>query len=367
MGPDYELGLRRLRVALLLQSPRLPSEFELLETRLLRNLQEARLYGDDPASHVEWSKIMAALISLTNEQLRISFNDLCHPEMEINRPEVPLTLLKEQTKGRDGPASGSRDLSGYNGTGNRWAVLVGVDAYKDRTYRRLRVCTQDLSAISQQLSVSGFAPASMYVLSNHTSELPTRENILTTLKAIALATKPEDLLLFYYTGHGDIDEHESYLVANDGRFINLEHTAVAINQIKKIMQQSSARAKVLILDACHGGAAIGTKGPRRMSPDFIQRVFEQAQGIAILSSCMQNQVSYEWQKQSRSVFTYYLLEALQGLADNDDKGFVTVADIHRHVSNGVIQWATSNKKPQTPTFQAEMAGDIIVCYYEQKI
>jgi hypothetical protein len=419
MGPDYELGIKRLRAALLQQSPEGLEEFEMLKARLRRNMNEARRYGDDPTNRVEWNKIIDGFIQLTNERLSISFNDLCRPEWEMMPSEEPsedltalpmlrvvpnhaminflhwtrrhhpeirnlrhlpenelFRLFNEFTGGRftwnewyavmleGNDERASADLSQYKGTQNRWAVLVGVDTYKDRSYSRLHVCTHDLNAITQQLSTSGFTSAHMHILVDGTPKLPTRENILTTLKMVAQATKTEDLLLFYYTGHGDVDANESYLVAKDGRLANLEDTAVAVTQIKKIMLQAAARAKVLILDACHGGAAIGTKGSRRMSPDFIRRVFEQAQGIAILSSCMQNQVSYEWQRQSRSVFTYYLLEALQGLADNDDKGFVTVADIHRHVTDGVTQWALDNKKPQTPTFQAEMTGEIIICYYK---
>ncbi len=362
MGPDYELGLRRLRAALLRQSPQLPPEFVSLEVRLKRNLYEARIYGDDPINRAEWAKIMGELIRLANEQLGIDFNDLCRPETDANKPAV--FPLQERAKGKEEHIPDG-DPPRYDGTGRRWAVLVGTNAYKDKVYPRLSVCVNDLIAISQQLNMSGFASDHICALADDLSELPTRENVLTTLKMVAKATQPDDLFLFYYTGHGDVDENEGYLVAYDGRMANLEDTAVSITRIKQIMSQAAASAKVIILDACHGGAAIGAKGPKRMSPEFIHRVFEQAEGIAILSSCKQDQISHEWEQQARSVFTYYLLEALQGHADNDGKGFVTVADIHRYVTDSIGAWTVRNKKPQSPTFQAEMVGEIIVCYYPQ--
>ncbi len=361
MRLDYELGVQRLRVALLRKSSQLPPELGLLETRLKRNLYEARIYGDEPTNRSEWAKIMGELIRLADEQLGIDFNDLCRVDERVETP--PLFSLKGRTQENEEYIHNASNASLYYGTGKRWGVLAGVNIYKDKSYPRLRVCMNDLVDISQQLKTNGFASNNICLLADDLPERPTRENILTTLKTVAEATQPDDLFLFYYTGHGDIDEREGYLVTHDGRMANLEDTAVSITRIKQIMSRAAARAKVIILDACHGGAAIGAKGPRRMSPDFIRYVFEHAEGIAILSSCKQDQISYEWKEQAQSVFTYYLLEALKGHADNDDKGFVTVADAHRYVTNSVGEWCVRNKKSQSPTLQAEMVGEIIVCYY----
>jgi hypothetical protein len=247
------------------------------------------------------------------------------------------------------------------GTGNRWAVLVGVNEYEDKAnYGQLHVCVRDVGAIYERLIAGGLDPARIRLLTDDKSELPTRENILVSLKSIADATEPDDLLLFYYSGHGDEEGGEGYLVARNGRRLVLRDTAVPISRVKEIMEQASARAKVIILDACHSGADIGGKGPKLMSAEFIRRVFQQAEGLAILSSCKQGQLSYEWRENERSVFTYFLLEAFTGEADRDEKGFVTVQDANRHVTNGVKLWASQRNLSQTPTLQYTVAGDIIL-------
>ncbi len=201
------------------------------------------------------------------------------------------------------------------------------------------------------------------MLADDVSGPPTRSYILGTLQAVADATEPDDLLFFYYSGHGDEVGDESYLVARDGRRLVLGDTAVSISRIKEIVSGASARAKVIVLDACHAGAGIGVKGARPMSAEFIRRVFEEAQGLAILASCTQGQLSYEWQAQERSVFTHFLLQALTGAADRDDKGFVTVQDASRHVTNGVKLWASQNQTSQTPTLQCAVVGDIVLVRY----
>jgi hypothetical protein len=250
------------------------------------------------------------------------------------------------------------------GAGNRWAVLVGVNEYEDiANYGRLQVCIKDAQAIQQQLIDGGFEPSRIRQLCDGMLEPPSRDNILVTLKAIADATDPDDLLLFYYSGHGDQDGDESYLVARNGRRLVLKDTAVSVSRVKEIMEQAPARAKVLILDACHSGADFGGKGPRTMSAEFIHRVFEEAEGIAILASCKQGQLSYEWRSQERSVFTHFLLKALAGESDREEKGLVTIQDVNRYVVNGVKLWASQNKVIQTPTLQYTVAGDIILCSY----
>ena len=62
----------------------------------------------------------------------------------------------------------------------------------------------------------------------------------------------------------------------------------------------------------------------------------------------------------RSVFTHYLLDALKGGADRDEKGFVTVQDASRHVTDRVKLWASQRNVSQTPTLQYTVAGDIVL-------
>jgi len=189
--------------------------------------------------------------------------------------------------------------------------------------------------------------------------LPTRANVLGELSALAQSADESDLLLFYFSGHGKAEGGESYLLPRDTRLSAVKHTALAMRDVRELMHVSPARAKVIVLDACHSGAAIGKAEPT-MTPEFIQRVFEEAEGMAVLASCKQGQQSWEWPEQSRSVFTYYLLDALAGAADLDQKGFVTVSDATRYVTDGVKRWAAQNGVPQTPTLQYTVAGDIIL-------
>lgn len=270
-------------------------------------------------------------------------------------------IIKEQKPKGDTPELLRKEIYGK---GERWAVLAGANQYEDAIhYAPLQVCVKDTLALKDQLIKSGYDDQRIKTLTDQSEELPTRDNILVALKSVANATEPDDLLLFYYSGHGVEKSGESYLVARNGRHLVIEDTAVPISKIKAIMRSASAKAKVIVIDACHSGVSLD-KGPPAMTDEFMRRVFEEAKGFAILASCEQGQVSYEWQQNDRSVFTHYLLEALQGEADFDNKGFVTIQDINRYVSNCVKLWASKKNLSQMPTLHYEVAGDIILARLE---
>jgi len=250
-------------------------------------------------------------------------------------------------------------------TGRRWAVMVGVNAYQDRDISNLTCCVADVEAVHRLLTDAAHGDYRARLLLDTTPDtLPTRNNVLAELANVAQAADEKDLLLFYFSGHGTIEAGEAYLVLSDARLTNLADSAVPLHRVKSIMADSAAQAKVIILDACHSGARIG-KAEVRMSPDFMKRVFAEAEGLAILASCQQGQVSYEWEQAGQSAFTHYLLEGLTGAADFDNKGFVTIQDINRHVADRVKVWAVERGRSQTPTLGGGWSGDIVVCDYPE--
>jgi Caspase domain len=357
MNFDPTLGVRRLYE--LFQERSLPPspELQLLDARLRHNLSK-QIFGDHPANSAERFEIIYGLIQLTNQEFGLNFNDLCNLQPMRNESGRSVRSKGNEEETDEPP------VPDYTRRQN-WAIFVGVNTYENQVYYPpLQVCVTDATVLAQQFVTNGFLSEYMHVITDASVDnRPSRGNILNTLQTTAAATRPDDLLLFYYSGHGDVEGDESYLVCRDGWADSLENTALSFSRVKQIMQKAPARNKVIILDACHTGAQIGSKGKVRMSPAFIRHVFEQAEGIAILSSCTQNQISYESSKRGQSAYTYFLLQALQGHADKEEKGVVTVRDLNNYVTDKVKAWAAQQKCIQSPTISAEMIGEIVVCSY----
>lgn len=239
-----------------------------------------------------------------------------------------------------------------------WAVLVGVNQYQDGDINNLAFCVADVTAVHQLLQPDYEA---VKLLTDACEECPpTRANILSELAAVSEAAEAEDLLLFYFCGHGIAKDGESYLLPCDARRMVPTFTGISVRDIREIMERSAARRRVIVLDACYSGARMSRTGTD-MSQEFIQHVFENAEGIAVLAACAQDQVTMESEEKGMGVFTYYLLEALRGAADMENKGFVTVHDVNLYVASRVRHWAFKNGKPLfTPTLQLAGVGDIVL-------
>ena len=70
--------------------------------------------------------------------------------------------------------------------------------------------------------------------------------------------------------------------------------------------------------------------------------------------------SFEWYKHEQSAFTHFLLPALAGEADYEEKNFVTVDNVYKYLLDKLKLWASQKKKSQTPTLTQEVVGDIIL-------
>ncbi|MBN1872833.1 MAG: caspase family protein [Anaerolineae bacterium] len=356
---DTQHGLTQLKTWLMEYAPDSLTDFYTLEARFAKNENDELILGISENTRYERNQIMRALNALALTQCGISFNELCEGIIPIEQHEQ---LQKGNYGGESQKSRPSGSSKVYHGIRKAWAVLVGINHYNDAFIHSLKVCVDDVTAIHQTLS-GRYEVARL--LTDATSEyLPMRANILGELASVTQAASADDLFLFYFSGHGLAREGESYLLARDTRFSALDTTAIAMRDIRRYIQQSPAHAKIIVLDACHSGASIGKSEPT-MTPEFIQRVFEQAEGIAVLASCKENQQSWEWPEKRRSVFTYYLLDALTGKADFEGKGFVTVSDVSNYVTDGVRAWAANKSVPQTPTLQYTVAGDIVLLRYDR--
>lgn len=252
------------------------------------------------------------------------------------------------------------------------AVLAGINKYHDSSIRSLQYSVADVGSVYDLLIDStrgGFnnVDVRLMVDDSQNIDVPNRSNLMSAVKSLTETASGRDVILFFFSGHGIEQNRKSYLLSSDSRINVLDETAVPIEWIKDHMIKSNARAKILILDACHAGALIGKSESGRMTKEFGETIFSPPEGFAVLSSCKINEVSYEWTDKSHGVFTYYLTQGLLGSADFDSDSSVTVSELSRYVSEQVKSWAFSNGVQQSPTLEYRVSGDIILANIPQPV
>src|SRR5574341_1723942 len=143
--------------------------------------------------------------------------------------------------------------------------------------------------------------------------------------------KPDDLLVIYFSGHGVRDEFGSlFLAVRNTIRTRLRSTAIRSDYIREAMDQSRSKRQVLILDCCNSGAfPQGVKAEVGGAMGMVSAL--QGYGRFLLTASDATQFAWEGDKvigeTQNSLFTHFLLKGLQGEADSDGDGRITVDEL----------------------------------------
>lgn len=123
-----------------------------------------------------------------------------------------------------------------------------------------------------------------------------------------VADTAEDVLVVYYAGHGVLDRNgELHLCVGetDPDPYEVDGTGVPFRPVRQAIEDSPARVRVLILDCCFSGRAIGA-----MSADSAAVEQIEARGTYILTSCEADRVSRSLPGERYTAFTGELIRLL---------------------------------------------------------
>lgn len=224
-----------------------------------------------------------------------------------------------------------------------YAVIVGVAKYNHS--QSLQYADDDAYKIYAHLKSpeGGALPEKQIV--RLIDEDASKENIIEALESLFARADGNDLILFYFSGHG----RYGAFVAFDSD--NPAESALYHTDISEIMKNSKAKHKIVIADACHSGSL---KSSTRGTPasDIISGYYETldnstgGSGTAILVSSKAEETSEERSGIRQGVFSFYLIKGLSGEADTDDDKVVSLDELYRFVRINTMKY-TNNA--QTPT------------------
>lgn len=199
----------------------------------------------------------------------------------------------------------------------RKALIVGIDDYPDCP---LNGCVNDATAVAQCLRKNGDGSPNFEILemNNVGTKVELKEKIL------ELFNSQVEIALFYFSGHGCKTNYDGYIVMPD---YAPGSEGIPMTEILKIVNDSKALNKIVILDCCYSG----TFGNGALSDN----VTEIAEGVTILTASMEDQTARE--SGGHGVFTNLLLEALSGGAANIN-GNITPGSIYSYIDQALDAW-----------------------------
>jgi hypothetical protein len=254
---------------------------------------------------------------------------------------------------------------------DRRAIIIGIDEYEEKEkINILPGAGKDAEEIHERF----IANCKFKVDNNHylVGKKATRKNILKAVSDIFRKDTKCDLVAFYYSGHGITDPYDKkgYLAPYDMDPEDPVVSGIDMDDLKNIIFNSKNDASVLmILDCCYAG--ISTETNRNMLEDPKTRqlyatklqnivssendntleIEDSGQGKIILASSEPDAVSRERvfthlnndKPHSHGVFSFHLIEGLDGKAANSDTGIITIDDLRKYISKEMQQ--TENQQP----------------------
>lgn len=250
-------------------------------------------------------------------------------------------------------------IGNQHARGNTYAVIIGISDYPNLT--PLHYADKDalLFKYFLQSEAGGNVPEeNINLLLN---EEATSANFwVKGGYSWLLSKKPQkgDRVYFYMAGHGDaINQSEYFFLTHDCQPGNDKNNYLLTGNIQLYNLKSRIESLtiqgvevILIMDACRTGDLPGGKEGQLY---FSQSIVERRAGELILLAAGPNQFSYEDKDfgGGHGLFTYYLIKALSGEADEDGDNIVSFVELQDYVKKQVrITSKDKYKNIQIPAF-----------------
>ncbi|NES21384.1 MAG: caspase family protein [Symploca sp. SIO3E6] len=183
------------------------------------------------------------------------------------------------------------------------------------------------------------------------------------------AADEEATVVVYYSGHGWWEESTGkyYLIPHDINPFDIPNSALSAEAFTEALQQIPAQRLLVIIDSCHAAGMTTAKDKQagiKLPPGLVQKSLpekviaqlKQGKGRAVFSSSRGEEQSWVRPDKTMSIYTYHLMEALQGVGNHSGETVVKLSQLMHYLGKTVPQSAQQLcQAQQTPFF--DMASE----------
>lgn len=227
-------------------------------------------------------------------------------------------------------------------------MVVGINKYQNSQYN-LNYAQPDAKAFAEKISSQGQRIFKAINLVERYDENGTKAKIIEGFKSIAAKAQPQDVFVFFYAGHGSLDEENKdkdgdspfYFVPTDvtkiyGDTKQLTAKGISDVELKEYLTKIKSTKQIVLMDACHSGGALKNMSTRALGGDEKAIVqLARSSGVVWIASSGSKQFATEFEVLKHGVFTYALLEALDGKGNNNSDNKITVNELKFYMEERV--------------------------------
>lgn len=240
---------------------------------------------------------------------------------------------------------------------DKWALVVGISDFKDGTIPKLKYSAKDARDFREFLiKRANFQPDHVRLLVNRDA---TRMRIMTELgdKFLPRVVQPDDLVVLYFSSHGSPSNADfrdkNYFIAYDSEKSNLFASGIELQELMKVIKNRVETNRVIvILDACHSGAADANAKATEAVANFDASELI-GDGQLVICSSEAAERSYESKRYQNGVFTKALMEGL--FANGANTKLKDAFEVLKYKVNTEVK--EDDGQRQTPVLKSQWNGD----------
>jgi hypothetical protein len=239
-----------------------------------------------------------------------------------------------------------------------YAVVVGVADYYH--FNKLTYTIADAKRFHAFLKSPEGGAVPEENLALLLDSVATKNNIINTIYDVYEMADSNDIVIFYFAGHGLENAFLPIDFKEDDPSTRLNHASIAT-----AINDCASKFQLVIADACHSGSfmisyedyknngysmpAMATRSSSKR--DIISQYKKSFQnvnrkGFAMLLSSATEEISLETTKFEQGVFSYFLINGLKGYADANGDKIITVKELADFVEENVRKFTYNFQTPQ---------------------
>lgn len=240
------------------------------------------------------------------------------------------------------------------GYADSWALVIGINDYAH--WPRLQYASNDAQAMRKTLIERfGFAAERVLLLENGDA---TRNGILAAFhdRLAHGAVQKNDRVLVFFAGHGATRRLSSgrdigYIIPADADPAETARDAIPMTEIQNIAEGFVAKHVFFIMDACYSGLGLARGGG-----GFVRENAKRI-GRQMLTAGGADQMVADGGPDGHSIFTWTLLQGLNGKGDLNGDSLITATELAAYVAPAVA--SVSLQTPAFGSLPGSEGGDFV--------
>lgn len=253
------------------------------------------------------------------------------------------------------------------------ALIIGISNYVQCD--KIPSCDNDANDLKHVLTTTkeyGYSQGDIVLMTSQSKGnlYPSKANIERQIARLFRGASSDDTVLLFFSGHGANVNNIQYLCPMDCSPANISGTLIPLSFVKDELNNSSAKVKLILLDACHSGEnSRGLKGALRgINPEILSDELKETEGSVIFGSCKSDEVSYAPSNMRNSLWASEIISVLNNpKAIINEEKFLLLSDLADHVTIRVKAYSRDHfESVQSPVLYSNCSGPIIIGDFRPK-